>query len=321
MELALKYKTAPEEQLRKVPRILAVDDDRVILMILEERLKHKHYEVECVRSGVDAMDLLKRTPDHYDVVVLDREMPVMTGLEMVRQMKAHPLLKEIPVVMQTGSGRPEQIKEGIEAGVFYYLTKPVEENLLYAVVEAALRETEQRRVLRQLVGRHQGCFQKMQTAKFLINTLDEAEDLSGFLANCYPDPSRTLIGLAELIVNAVEHGAYKIGYEEKSMLLSRGAWRQEMARRAEMPEYKERQVEVLMQRKPEGIYVQISDPGEGFDWKRYLTIDPARASHAHGRGIARANIQSFDKLQYLEKGNRVIAVVYLGKLQKSPLEW
>ena len=65
------------------------------------------------------------------------------------------------------------------------------------------------------------------------------------------------------------------------------------------------------------MYVVITDQGDGFDWKKFMRIDPSRAGDNHGRGIAQANATSFDKLTYNDKGNQVIAFVGLEK----QLEW
>ena len=52
--------------------------------------------------------------------------------------------------------------------------------------------------------------------------------------------------------------------------------------------------------------LQIADQGQGFDWRNYLELSPERATHNHGRGIAIACLQSFDHVEYIAPGNRVI---------------
>ena len=60
---------------------------------------------------------------------------------------------------------------------------------------------------------------------------------------------------------------------------------------------------------PSEVWYRIVDEGDGFDWTRYLDFDPARAFDPHGRGIAVARLSSFDALEYIGKGNLVIATV------------
>lgn len=137
------------------------------------------------------------------------------------------------------------------------------------------------------------------------------------MAHCFPDADRVLPGLAELMINAVEHGTYDIGYERKSELIESGTLRAEVTRRQGLPEYSHRFVEALITHKDNGIYAAITDQGNGFNWKRFMTIEPSRARDNHGRGIAQANAISFDKLSFNDKGNQVIAFV-----NKAPqLNW
>lgn len=301
--------------------ILIVDDDRTLLVMLDSLLRQQGHNTIMARSGEEALELLKLHATTIDSVLLDRMMPGMDGLAVVRHMKQHDKLRAIPIIMQTGSDTPEQVREGIDAGVFYYLTKPVQDSVLKSVLAAALREREQWRQLdRQRVLQHAG-FHLIETCRLHCRSLDEAESLAAFLANSFPDPARSAIGLAELLVNAVEHGNLGIGYDEKGRLLASGNWRSEVNRRVELPEHAAKRVEVLLQRKPEGTFVQITDMGQGFDWKSFLTIDPSRTTDAHGRGIAQANAQSFDSLRYNAQGNQVLAVAYSIRAQTQSLEW
>lgn len=91
----------------------------------------------------------------------------------------------------------------------------------------------------------------------------------------------------------------------------------EIRHRLDDPIYKDRHAEVSLARKDGGIYIVVSDKGEGFDWKNFIKIDPARAGVVHGRGIAMANSVSFDKLTYNEKGNKAVAFV----ASASALNW
>jgi len=115
------------------------------------------------------------------------------------------------------------------------------------------------------------------------------------------------MGLIELTVNAVEHGNLEIGYEAKTKLLKNGELTQEIERRMADKKYAGRVVELVVVRKNGGVYARITDQGPGFDWRSYVSIDPARASDSHGRGIAQANAVAFDKLSYNESGNQVLA--------------
>ena len=157
----------------------------------------------------------------------------------------------------------------------------------------------------------------IQSAQFTFRTMEEAESLSVLLSHCFPEPERVVHGLAELMFNAVEHGNLGIGYEMKANLCEQGNWRTEISHRLEHPLFKERSVDVTLARKDGGIYIVIADQGDGFDWKNFLKVDPARAGIKSGRGIAMAGSVSFDKLTYNDKGNKAIAYV----ADSSALNW
>lgn len=297
--------------------VLAVEDDRLQRAFLEDRvlsLGHKIIEAE---NGAEALNILRAEQSSIDIVLMDRIMPVMDGLTAVRRMKDDPQLRKIPVIMITGASSAHEMHEGLEAGVFYYLSKPVEAAVLNSVLAAAVREVEQYRTLSNELRRHRTSFNLIETCKFQFRSLEEAECLAAFAANCFPSPERVLQGMAELLINAVEHGNLEVGYERKTQLIEDGTWRVEIERRLTLDEYRNRYVELTIARRPDGIYAVVTDQGAGFNWQKYMSIDPSRAGDNHGRGIAQANALSFDRLTYNAEGNQAIA--FAG--QHKPLEW
>ena len=146
---------------------------------------------------------------------------------------------------------------------------------------------------------------------FRFRTVDQSTDLATLLSRALPDPDAAVVGLGELLLNAVEHGNLAITYEEKSELLEKGNWRPEVERRLTLPEYRDRWAEALFERSQDCVTITISDEGQGFEWRSYLTIAPDRVFHRHGRGIAMARRLCFDSLEYAAPGNRVVAVVEL----------
>ncbi len=297
--------------------ILVVDDDRTMRMILVEMLTRLGYSCLEAANGQQALEVIQTEYENIDAILLDREMPVMNGMQVVAAMKADRKLRNIPIIMQTGYDQPSQVKEGIDAGVFYYLTKPINEDILKSVLAASVREMSQTRLLFSELKHQKTSFNLIDTCVFRFCTLPEAEHLASFIANCFPEPERSIMGIAELLINAVEHGIYEIGYEQKSLLIHKGAWREELLKRAEHPAFKDRKAEAILKRSADGIFLTIKDYGKGFDWRAFMQIDPARASDNHGRGIAQANSVCFDELGYNDKGNEVTAFVG----NSAQLEW
>lgn len=289
--------------------ILAVDDNPTSLRLLEAMLERNNFLVRTAVNGREAMTILHRLHETIDIILLDRMMPEMDGIEVCSAMKNDEKLRYIPIIMQTAAKHPEEISEGIAAGVFYYLTKPLVSEMLLSVVEAAGKQVRRHKQLRREMERRKISFGLVQILKCTFRTLDEAEGLSVFLANYFDDPDRTLTGISELLVNAVEHGNLGISYEEKSALVAAKEWHNEVERRISDPQYAKRVVTVIFERKEQACYIQISDEGKGFDWKQYLEVDPSRAMHNHGRGIAMANMLCFSKLLYNDKGNQVTGII------------
>lgn len=130
-----------------------------------------------------------------------------------------------------------------------------------------------------------------------------------------------ITGISELMINAVEHGNLGISYEEKSVLISENQWQQEIERRQADPRWAEKIATVVFERRERTYYLQISDQGEGFDWSQFMEVEPSRAMHNHGRGIAMANMLSFDKLVYNDKGNQVTCSVTIEEDRAKDAFW
>jgi phosphoserine phosphatase RsbU/P len=76
-------------------------------------------------------------------------------------------------------------------------------------------------------------------------------------------------------------------------------------------------VEFEVERTASEVRFTIRDEGPGFEWQKYLDVDPRRAFDNHGRGIAIARGMSFDRLEYRGRGNEVVAVVRCGERAKG----
>jgi CheY-like chemotaxis protein len=106
------------------PRVLVVDDHAPDRKLLTVHLQPEGYEVETAEDGVEAWGKLRADPQRYDVILLDRTMPRMDGMQLLGKIKDDEDLRMVPVIMQTALAEREEILEGIRAGAYYYLTKP-----------------------------------------------------------------------------------------------------------------------------------------------------------------------------------------------------
>jgi CheY-like chemotaxis protein len=130
------------------PVILAVDDDPINLDIIDEFTSGKGFELLTAESGEKALEILLRKKTRVDVVLLDRMMPGMNGLEVLQQIKLDSELEMIPVILLTAASESAQVTEGINAGCFYYLTKPFDRTILNSVLAEALHDFDADQLIR-----------------------------------------------------------------------------------------------------------------------------------------------------------------------------
>ena len=124
-------------------KVLAVDDNRTNLHILQVFLKKLGHEVILAENGEEAV---RRFSEHSpDLVLLDIMMPVMDGFEAARQIKAIPSDRWTPVIFLSALNRDENLVVGLDAGADDYLTKPIN----FVVLEAKLRSMQRSLALQQ----------------------------------------------------------------------------------------------------------------------------------------------------------------------------
>lgn len=121
-------------------KILVVDDDELNRKIIADMLEEHHFTVVSAEDGVEGMKRLTENPD-VAVILLDRMMPNMNGMEFMEQMRKNSKWARIPVIMQTAANHPKHMMEGNKAGVYYYLTKPFEEEMMIMLVKTAIQES------------------------------------------------------------------------------------------------------------------------------------------------------------------------------------
>ncbi len=292
-------------------RVLLVEDNALERMLLVHDLKSRGYSVSISTDGEDAWSILEENPDSFDVVLLDNVMPRLSGLDLLARMKKDRRFRLLPVIMQTASTTRESMLQGIQAGAYYYLPKPFDPDMVGAVVRTAANDYAGYRRVQENLRRGAQSLLMLQEARFILRTIEQARDLGSMLATACPDPERVVVGLTELLLNAIEHGNLGITYEEKTQLDSRAAWQAEVSKRLALPENKLKRVEFLFERLPSEIRFTIRDEGDGFEWRRFLQIDPRRVFDTHGRGIVMARAYSFTSIDYNEAGNEVVGRVAL----------
>jgi CheY-like chemotaxis protein len=293
------------------PCILVVDDEPFNLDIIREFLADTGYEFSLAEDGESAWAMLNVPEAAFDVIILDRMMPGLDGIELLRRIKSDARLAHLPVIMQTGAAAPDQVREGLEAGAYYYLTKPFEPESLLSIVRTALEVMFERAAFAKRAGSDLDVLHLATRGEFSVRTLQEARDVAALVARLCPEPEIAVIGLTELLLNAVEHGNLEIDYAHKARLKREDIWEQEIERLLALPHNKYKRASISFERGAAQIGFTIRDCGPGFDWTPYLDLDPQRAFDPNGRGIALARHISFSRLEYIGNGNELMAVVDL----------
>ena len=293
-------------------RILAVDDEAFNLDIISEYLEEDGYDVLTATNGAEALEVMLSCKKLH-AIVLDRMMPEMDGLTFMSKLTEHPRHEHVPVIMQTAAATNKEIKEGIDAGVYYYLTKPYEKDVFLSIVRASIHENEVLATAREALAGTQQLMGLMSEATLHFQTFEDVQLLAPVIANAFPDPERVLLGLNEVMVNAVEHGNLEISHDEKHALIQKGTWHEEISRRLTLPEYCNKSARLHYQKSDKDIIIHVIDEGNGFDYSDFTAIDPSRMTRANGRGIALARLLSFDEMEYLGNGNEVRCTMALPK--------
>jgi sigma-B regulation protein RsbU (phosphoserine phosphatase) len=287
-------------------RILVVDDDPVIRLLIQRMLKDDGYALLMADDGAQARSLVENSKEPISAVLLDWQMPQMTGIDFLRWVKQEEKHEHIPVIMQTSMKDPQNIKEGIDAGAFYYLTKPVEEGVLRSIVRAALSDFHHTQVLLDRLRSSDNPFGLLQEGLFRFKTTGEAEFLAVAVANTSPVPQKAMV-ISEILLNAVEHGNLGITYDQKTDYIAKGTLRDEVDRRLALPENAEKWVGMKLKRYENALTIEVEDQGPGFEYQKYLQMDESRVFDNHGRGIAITN--EYLGLNYIGKGNKVVVTI------------
>jgi DNA-binding response OmpR family regulator len=118
-------------------KILVIDDEEDLLLLLRWQLEHEGFQVLVAREGAEGLRIVQEHP--LDLVLLDLMMPRMSGWETCQKIRER---CDVPVIMLTALGRTEDKVRGLDLGADDYITKPFSLSELMARVRAALRRSE-----------------------------------------------------------------------------------------------------------------------------------------------------------------------------------
>ena len=119
-------------------RILIVEDSPTMRQLLAFALKRlKHTDVVEAQDGMDG--LRKVTSDHFDLALVDINMPIMDGLKLISLIRGEETLQQMPIVVITTEGAEEDRQRALALGANEYLTKPIQANRVLQVARSLLK--------------------------------------------------------------------------------------------------------------------------------------------------------------------------------------
>lgn len=121
-------------------KILAVDDEKHIVRLVQINLQKEGYEVITANNGREALDLI--ASQKPDLVIMDVMMPQMDGFEALKTLKSQPETANLPVIMLTAKAQDADVFEGWKSGADLYLTKPFNPSELMSFVKRILQDRE-----------------------------------------------------------------------------------------------------------------------------------------------------------------------------------
>jgi diguanylate cyclase (GGDEF)-like protein len=202
-------------------RVLVADDDPDILTVVKVNFELDGFEVDTAVDGEDALHKAASNPP--SVIVLDIMMPRMDGLTALHRLRSQATTANIPIILLTARGLPEDRVRGLELGADDYITKPFDIVELAARVRAVLRRTQAARDLSPLTGlpgnfkitaEIEACIKEGREFALVHGDLDNfkafndhygfmrGDEVIRFCARCFTDAASTL-GIGDAFVGHI----------------------------------------------------------------------------------------------------------------------
>lgn len=171
--------------------LLVVEDDKLNQMLMGKYLQNEGHQVTFADNGKQALDLLRLS--HFDMILLDIEMPEMNGYEVLQHIFVDPQLSDIPVIVTSAVDQLDSVVHCIEMGAEDYLTKPINRILLKARIDASLEKKRLRDKQKAIVKRLEN---EMELARITQMSLlpEKLPSFPGYAFGAMMMPARSVGG-------------------------------------------------------------------------------------------------------------------------------
>lgn len=121
-------------------RLLLIDDDPNLILLVKDYLEFRGYEVVTAENGREALEVLEQEVPNIDMIICDVMMPEMDGYSLVKHVRDDPRMSWIPVLFLSAKGQSQDRVKGLNTGADVYMVKPFEPEELVAQVESSLKQ-------------------------------------------------------------------------------------------------------------------------------------------------------------------------------------
>ncbi|MFC1592174.1 response regulator [Thermodesulfobacteriota bacterium] len=296
-------------------KILIVDDDKYISLLLYNFLDDEGYICETAENGLEALEKVSKG-SKYDMVLLDFVMPKMNGLEFLAAV--HEINPKLPVMMISGYRTRENTLEALRLGAIGFIKKPFSLNDVLKNLRLVFHTSKSKKELGPIIP-----YLKKGSMEFVFKTGEiGADKVSLYLATHLGEMgfiegrriSTVALAFNEVITNAIEHGNLELpvnyflenpGSEEKESVSDL------KNERMKDPEYANKNIVINYQFHNDETRVTVIDEGPGFDTSEvqdFLNSDDTSKADKCGRGLILLKY-AVDEVSFNEKGNEVILMI------------
>lgn len=121
-------------------KLIVADDSRLVRGIVEKAVSSIGFEAVLAANGQEALNILTADDQGIDLVLLDWNMPVLNGIDVIRTMRGNDRFERIPVLMISTESEDDRIQEAMSAGAQGYLTKPFTADQLIGAIRRVLEK-------------------------------------------------------------------------------------------------------------------------------------------------------------------------------------
>lgn len=295
--------------------VVVIDDEAPVRNTVEQFLQIKKFEVHTAASGAQGIELVRefRPP----IVLTDVMMPQMSGIEVLKAIKG--INPETIVVIMTGYSTENLVLEAFQYGASNYLKKPFDFKSFSEVLDQVVRIVRSKQQMR--ISRSSLLdFHVQGMIDISADPIRAGDAIGGLINEIKPfinsdDIDSLHMGLYELVMNSIEHGVFKIGYDLKTQAHEDNTLSKIYQERMNSEQYAG-WIHLSFDITPEESRFTVEDSGDGFDVEALPdpTVEETLLM-SHGRGVMLTRMIA-DKLEFNDKGNRALLV----KFQQPPAD-